>query len=208
MSVVNILDRLTKWAQISICNKIQLKVPPDDETSPTDEGYKYERMKPTAFTLYVPTKEKLPPEIISPFPSVCVRFMEGSDDITDKKGNIGIQLCFSAWNPGTHGKDVLIPSETDKLTLKRWTGEEAKQYFQRNSEGWRDVWSMVDIALREIESVTNIDGLVIDMSKPVKFGPLSEQDAIPDYYPFWFAWVSFYVTYPITRNIRDLENLL
>lgn len=208
MSVVNILDRLTDWAQKSICNKIKLKVPPDDEMSPTDADYEYRRATPTAFAMYVPTKEKLPPGIISPFPSVCVRFMEGADDMASKKGNIGIQLCFSAWNPGTHGKDIIIPSETDNLTMKRWTGAEAKAYFQRNGEGWRDVWQMVDIALREIESVTNIDGLVIDMSKPVKFGPLTEQDAIPDYYPFWFAWVSFFVTYPITRNIRDIEKLL
>ena len=67
---------------------------------------------------------------------------------------------------------------------------------------------MVDIALREVESVTNIDGLVIDRSVPVKFGPFTEQESIPDFYPFWFAWVSFSVSYPITRNIRDIENLL
>ena len=56
--------------------------------------------------------------------------------------------------------------------------------------------------------MTNIDGLVIDRSVPVKFGPFTEQESIPDFYPFWFAWVSFSVSYPITRNIRDIENLL
>lgn len=208
MSVVNILDRLTDWAQKSICNQISLKVPPEDETSPTDADYEYQRMTPTAFAMYVPTKEKLPPGIPSPIPSVCVRFMEGEDNMTGKKGSIGIQLCFSAWNPGTHGKDITVPSKTEYMAAKPWTGNEAEAYFQRNGEGWRDVWGMVDIALREIESITNIDGLVIDITKPVKFGPLVEQEAIPDYYPFWFAWVSFFVTYPIARNIRDTENLL
>ena len=67
---------------------------------------------------------------------------------------------------------------------------------------------MADIAIREIESVTHIDGLVIDRSVPVKFGPLTEQEAIPDYYPFWFAWVSFALQYPLSRNVEDLSKYL
>lgn len=208
MSVVNILDRLTLWAQTRICNQISLKIPPDDASSATDEDYEYQRVTPAAFPMYVPTKEKLPPDIVSPFPSVCVRFMEGEDNMAGKTGSIGIQLCFSAWNPGTHGKDFVLTSKTEYMAAKPWDERTSKKFFQRNGEGWRDVWNMVDIALREIGSVTNIDGLVIDMSKPVKFGPLTEQEAIPDYYPFWFAWVSFFVTYPIARNIRDVENFL
>lgn len=208
MTVVRILDALTKWAQESICPKIMLKVPPDNEKAATDAGYEYKRANPVAFAMYVPTKEKLPPAIISPFPSICVRFMEGADNLATNKGSIGIQLCFSTWDPGTHGEDVILPNPENGLEPKKWTEPEADTYFQRGGEGWRDVWNMVDIALREIEIVTNIDGLVIDRNTPVKFGPLTEQEAIPDYYPFWFAWVSFSVVYPITRPIRDVEEFL
>ena len=66
----------------------------------------------------------------------------------------------------------------------------------------------MDIALREIESRTNIAGYEIDRSTPVKFGPLTEQEAIPDFYPFWYAWISFTLTYPLRRNNPSVETLL
>lgn len=213
MSVVNILDRVTEWARSSICPKILLKVPPENEKSPTDAGYEYQRANPAAFTLYVPTKDKLgkdwlhPAPPASPIPSVCVRFRSGQDNLATGNGSIGIELCFSAWSPGTHGEDIILPSEEDGMAWKRWTEPEAEEYFHRNGEGWRDAWNMVDIALREIESVTNIDGLVIDRSVPVQFGPLEEQEDVP-YYPMWFAWVSFSVTYPVVRYLREAEEFL
>ena len=205
MSVVNLLDRVTEWVQTNICPKILLKVPPDD-TEPCDQDYINETANPTAFSMYVPTKDKLAPPIKSPYPSVCVRFMDGTDDLTASKGSIGIQLCFSAWNPGTHGADVYEPKADG--TFHRWTGEEADAYFKRNGDGWRDVWNAIDIALRAVESTTNIAGFEVDRSVPVKFGPLTEQEAIPDYYPFWYAWVSFQLNYPLRRNNQDIQKYL
>ena len=207
MTVVSILDTLTEWARDSICSKIELKVPPENLTDADDAGYSYRTMNPAAFAMYVPAKDKLPPGIISPVPSVCVRFSKGADRMDIGKGSIGVQLWFSAWNTGSHGKDVLIGSP-DGLTWTRWTGEDADKYFRRSGDGWRDAWNMVDIARREIESVTEIHGLLVDRSVPVEFGPAMEQESIPDFYPFWYAWVSFSVTYPIVRNIRGLENFL
>lgn len=208
MSIVNMLDRVTDWVRQNICPKIELKVPPADETEATDADYSYQRVNPTAFSMYVPTKEKLPPGVLSPFPSICVRFIDGSDDIGKWRGGINLQLCFSAWNPGVHGEDVLLPNKEDAMRPIAWTGAKADAYFRRTGGGWRDVWNMVDVALREIESVTNIDGLVIDRTVPVKFGPLTEQEAIPDYYPFWFAWVSFTLNYPISRNVQGVSEFL
>lgn len=208
MTVTHTLDILTEWVQKDICPKIELKVPPDSELDADDSGYEYRRTSPTAFAMYVPAKDKLPPGVISPFPSICVRFTDGADNLASGMGTIGVQLCFSAWNPGVHGEDVILPNEQNALEPKKWTGAEADAYFRRSGEGWRDAWNMVDIALREIESVTNIGGLVIDRGVPVKFGPLTEQEAIPDFYPFWFAWVSFSIQYPITRRIRDVDKFL
>lgn len=202
MTVVGVLDTLTDWARENICTKIKLKVPPDSETEADDAGYEYRRVNPAAFTLYVPTKEKLSSPGLSPIPSVCVRFLEGQDDMGKGSGGITVQLCFSAWDPGTHGQDELFPNGDG--TYREGKGG----IFWRNGDGWRDAWNFVDIALREIESVTNIDGIVVDRSVPVKFGPMTEQESIPDFYPFWFAWVSFAVQYKITRNIREIENLL
>lgn len=208
MAVVTILDSVTDWVRETICSQIRLKVPPADEQAATDAGYEYNRVTPAAFTLFVPTKEKLPPSVISPIPSVCVRFLEGADSMAGSSGNITVQLCFSTWSTGTHGEDILQPDPDDTKKWTQWTGEEADAYFKRNGDGWRDAWNFVDIALREIESRTNIAGYEIDRSVPVKFGPLTEQEAIPDYYPFWFAWVSFSLTYPLRRNVREIESFL
>ena len=201
MSVVHVIDTLTEWARQNICEQINLKVPPEN-TAPDDSGYSYNLATPAAFAMYVPTSDKLPPGSHPPFPSLCVRFVTGQDVPADGGGSVEVQFCFSAWDPGTHGEDEFLPNGDG--TYRRGKGGA----FWRNGDGWRDAWNFVDIALREVESVTNIGGYTIDRAKPAKFGPLTEQEAIPDFYPMWFAWLSFTVNYPLRRNIQELQNFL
>ena len=205
MSIVKILDDVTAWARQTICAKIQLKVPPKN-TEPNDDDYKYQTAHPVAFTMYVPTDDKLPKNIPSAFPSLCVRFIEGVDDLSTMTGTIGIQFLLSAWNPGTHSTDLYFMQEGDPF---RWQAQsDAEVKFARNGEGWRDIWNFTDLAVLAVESVTNIAGYKIDRSIPVKFGPLTEQEAVPDFYPFWFTWVTFQLTYPLMRNIEDTQQFL
>ena len=206
MSVVNILDNVTEWVQTNICTKIQLKVPPASDTDPTDAGYTYHLVQPTAFPLFVPARDKAAPGILSPIPSVCVRFLEGDEALSKDMGSIGMQLCFSTWDPGLHGEDILRPDGDGGS--KRWTGPEADAYFRRSGEGWRDAWNFVDIALRELGSTTTVGGCSIDRSVPIKFGPLTDQGTIIEAYPLWFAWCSFSLTYDLRRNIAAIQNLL
>ena len=196
MSIVKILDDVTKWARQNICSKIELKVPPKN-SKPNDYDYDHKLANPVAFTMFVPTDDRLPKGIPSAFPSLCVRFIEAEDDFANMKGTVGIQFLLSAWNPGTHSQDWITPPDQD-----------AQNSFERNGEGWRDIWNFTDIAVRAVESVTNISGYKIDRSVPVKFGPLTEQEAVPDYYPFWFTWVTFQLTYPLRRNIEDVQEFL
>lgn len=205
MSVVHLIDTLAEWAKENVCAHIQLKQAPAPD-APEDGGYDYNLVRPAVFPMYVPTSEKLPPNIHAPFPSLCVRFVKGSDSVINRTGSVDVQLCFSAWNPGTHGRDILHP--VDGTTFKPWSEWEAQSFFQRTSDGWRDVYNFVDIALRAIESVSCIGQYTIDKSIPIEFGPLTEQESIPDFYPMWFAWISFRVTYPLQRNNPDIENLL
>ena len=205
MSIVKILDEVTAWAEQNICSKILLKVPPKN-TEPNDDGYPCNMANPVAFTMYVPTEDKLPKGIPSAFPSLCVRFIEGVDDIANMTGTIGIQLLLSAWNPGTHTTDFLSVQEGDPLHWQ--TAPDAGTKFERNGEGWRDIWNFTDLAVHAVESVTNIAGYQIDRSIPVKFGPLTEQEAVPDFYPFWFTWVTFQLTYPLMRNIENTQEFL
>ena len=184
MSIVKILDDVTAWAQQNICAKIELKVPPK-ATEPNDDEYRYETANPTAFTMYVPPEDKLPKHVPSAFPSLCVRFMHSEDDLSNMRGSVGIQMMLSAWSPGKHGTE-----------------------FERNGEGWRDIWNFTDIAVQAVESATSICGYEIDRSVPVRFGPLAEQEAISDFYPFWFTWVTFQLTYPLMRNIEHTNEFL
>lgn len=209
MSVVNIIDRVTEWAREEICKPVKLKCPPDDsENIANDAGYEYKLVTPACFALYVPTKEKLPPSIMSTFPSVAIRIMEGSDSLDGSGGNIKLEMVFSTWDTGTHGKDMLLPIKGMPGEFLKMSDDEASTYFERNSDGWRDAWNWVDTALRALESTTNINGYEIDRKTPIKFGPITEQEAIVDFYPFWFAWVSFAINYPIQRSIKEFEKFL
>lgn len=186
MSIVHVIDTVREWAEQNICSKVRLKQPPADLDAPIDAGYDYTLVNPAAFAMYPPTAEKLPPNIHSPFPALCVGIQAGQDELTENKGYIDLQITFSAWDPGIHDHSN----------------------FSRNGDGWRDAWNFVDTAIREVESVTKIGGFIIDQATPVKFGPLTEQESIPDLYPFWFAWISFRVTYPLRRNIAELQVFL
>lgn len=206
MSAVNLVDTLTEWARVNICDHVKLKQPPDDLEAATADGYDYKLVYPAAFSMYVPTSEKLPPNIHAPFPSLCVRITAGEDNPAIGKGFADVQFCFSTWDTGLHGKDVLKPD--GKGAYRRWSGEDADLYFRRCGDGWRDAWNFLDIGLRAVESVTHIGGFSIDTSTGVKYGPLTEQESIPDLYPTWFAWLSFRVTYPLVRNNQELLTFL
>lgn len=208
MTTTGILDIVTDWARENICPQILLKVPPDDDADPTGVGYDYQRVNPAAFTMYLPSREKLPPGVLSPVPSICVQCTDGEDDMQSRRGIMRLQLSFSTWSPGTYGGDMVEPNPEDYLRPKKWPEDKARAYFARTGDGWRDAWNMVDIALRELESVTNIGGLIIDPGTPIKYGPFTEQKQIIDFYPFWYSWVSFALQYPIQRNIRGVESLL
>lgn len=204
MSVVHLIDTLTKWAQENVCDHITLKVPPANEEA-VDSGYDYKTAKPTAFAMYTPTSDKLPPSIRSPFPSLCIQVIGGEDTPDDGTGFVDIRFTFSTWDPGTHGKDILVPTSPDGI---RWAMGGKNDHFQRNGDGWRDVWNFVDIARRAVGAVTKIGSYTIDKSTPIKFGPMTEQEAIADLYPFWVAWLSFRMDHTVVRDIEDLSEFL
>lgn len=208
MTVVEILDQVTNWAKTEICEKVRLKMPPQDDNESDSEGYAYKMITPAAFALFVPSKEKLPPSVLSPIPSLCVRIIDGEDNLINGMGSITVEFCLSTWNPGVHGQDILFPDEKDHSIVHPWTGAEAEAFYKRGYGGWRDAWNWLDITLRAIESSPNMNGIAVDRSAAVKFYPMKEQESIPDYYPFWFACVQFSLIRPIIRNIPEYNDLL
>ena len=92
MTTKKIIEGITDWVQEAICSKIELKVPDDNAN---DDGYNIKRVHPTAFPLYLPAKDRIPPGIVAPIPSITVQMMEGSDNIKDKERKMKIRLCLA-----------------------------------------------------------------------------------------------------------------
>ena len=208
MTVVGILDTIVEWAKSEVCSKIRLKSPPEDDGESNSAGYDYKLITPACFPFFVPSKDKLPPSISTPIPSLCVRILEGDDNLAESRRMAVVEFAFSTWSTGTHGKDFFLKHLADGMRRVQWTGEEAEKHFTRNNEGWRDAWNWVDIALREIENTPSIGGIEIDRAAGVKFYPFKEQESIPDYTPFWFTGIQFTVKLPLVRNVVEYEELL
>ena len=142
----------------------------------------------------------MPPKVSAPIPSVCVQLVQGEDNLTQSSRSIKIRLCFSAWDPGYHRSDIFAPKVDGSGTYIQKHNEEATVFFEKNGEGWRDAWNFVDVALRKIESAESIGGLRVVKEDKIKFGLFTEQDSIPDFYPYWFAWIELEVEEVILRN--------
>jgi len=203
VSIVDNLERIRQWAEETICQKVQLKLPDDDRV---DASYQHTLVHPAAFVLYVPSKDRMPPDILAPIPSLCIQLIEGEEQVLARKGLMRVRFCFAAWNPGNHGKDIFQPLGDG--TYKQWDTDEAKEYFRRYCDGWKDAWNFVDTALREIGNADNISGLRVMKEEGIKYGPVADQDAIPDFYPYWFAWVSFALECGVIRCSNEYQEFL
>lgn len=210
MTITDSLIKVSEWLNGGVCQKFKFKVPPGVKTEkngsvartvqlPMDDNYEYEEVSPVAFPLFIPTSDKLPPPIKSNMPSVCVQIVDGSDDVPKSTRDINVNLGISTWNPGVHTKDIYFPEGTEP-------GERPK--YKSGYGGWMDVWNFVDAITRELEAITAIDGLYLAPDVPVKFGPYKEQESIPDFYPFWYAYVQFTLRSDYARNNPDYEDFL
>ena len=210
MTIVQCIDNVTDWLKESVCPKIKLKLPDDAQNG---REYKVETVNPTAFAMYQPGKDKLPPGVIAPFPSVVVQLLEGSDDVTARSGRMKLQLSFTAWNPGNHAGELTqaihttTASEAEDLDVQLG-GVAADQSFTRNAEGWRDVWNFVDRALREIENAEYLNGLRVVKETPITYGQFQQEGQISDLYPYWGAWAIFTIERGLTRTGASYSELL
>lgn len=199
MSVVNTLMLISEWLDEQVCAGIRFKVPPEDR-KPDDDMYEYKEITPHAFPMYLPSNDKLPPNIEARFPSICVQMEKGSDDVAAGHSDMKLMLGFSCWNPGVHGLDIYYPEGT---------GQHGGEKFRKSSDGWMDVWNFIDTARRKIESTDIISGKIqILKNIPVEYGPYRQQDEIPDFYPFWFGYVSFTVRTELVRDNKQIEEFL
>ena len=210
MTITQCIDRLTDWLNATVCPKIKLKLPDDNQNG---NEYKVKAVNPTAFAMYQPGKDKLPPGVISPFPSVVVQLLEGRDDITASNGRMKFQLSFTAWNPGNHAGELTRAIQTTTASGSndlsvQFCGVDSEQLFMRDAEGWKDVWNFVDRALREIENAEYLNGLRVVKEEPITFGQFQQEGQISDLYPYWGAWAIFTIERGIARTGASYSEIL
>lgn len=212
MTVTDILDRVTAWCQKNICDTIDLKQPPSDRRGSREKiTHEVTYVHPTAFALFIPGKDRLPPDVTAPIPSLCVQLMEGHDLPDERKRVVSVRLCLAVYNPGTQSEEIIYPHEETSLDIPRcYRQGEGEDYYDRNFDGWRDSWNFMDRTLRAIENNPSIaDGLVVDRAEGIKYGPFQTDGTIWDYYPYWHSWVTFKLEGELVNAIpQDFRELL
>ena len=190
MTITQCIEKVTDWLNESVCPKITLKLPDDYQNG---RDYELKAVNPTAFAMYQPGADKLPPGVIAPFPSVVVQLLEGSDNMTESNGRLKLQLSFTAWNPGNHAAELTRATKTT-------TEQDTEQSFTRNAEGWKDVWNFVDRTLREIENAEYLNGLRVVKELTITYGQFQQEGQISDLYPYWGAWAIFTIERGLART--------
>ena len=181
MAIVKQLDKIKTWLESEICPRFKFKQADDENV---DITYPYKQVNPSVFLLYVPPKELIGEA--NRVPSICVQLVDGQESLLNANGILNIRLQFSIFNPGEH----------------------TQEDFKRNTEGWRDVWNFVDYIMQQLRNIELIDGIRVIKENGIKCGPITDQGQIPNFYPYYFAWVSFSIEYGIPSSKAQIKNLL
>ena len=195
MSIVNDLMKISEWMQEHICDKVLLKLPSDEQAG---GDYEYELVHPTAFPLFTPSKDRLPPNVKAPIPSMCIRLKEG-EHRQDGINTMRLSVHFATWNPGIHGKDIFLPTDETATDIRSYN-QNATAEYQRTASGWMDVYGFMDVALRELEQAEYIADMRIVSEDGIKYGMTSDKDGLDDFYPYWLGWLEFTLQGGIVRN--------
>ena len=180
MSMVNLIDDLTEWVQKEVCNKLELKKP----SLRGDSGYDYELVYPVAYPCFCPPQDKTNLPVS---PSITVQIDGFTDDLASESF-VTVTFVFSVWNTGTHDN----------------RGGEKR--FEKNLEGWRDLWQLMDMARKAIRGNFSVAGY--ELKSEVTGKPLvAGESAIMGTYPYFFGEVTFVIgtiESPNSKSIRDL----
>lgn len=185
MAVVKQLDKIKAWLEAEICPQFKFKQADDENV---DATYPYELVNPNVFILYVPPKELIGEA--NRVPSICIQFEDSNESMAKSSGVLNLRLYFATFNPGEHSEYGV-----DRV-------------FDVNTEGWRDVWNLVDYIMRKLRDTELIDDLRIVKENGIHYGPASDGGAIPNFYPYYYAWMTFSVEYGILSSKAQIKDLL
>ncbi len=178
--MTKLIDDLTEWLQKEVCNKVKLKKP----SQRGDSSYSYELVNPTAFPCFCPPQDKVQ---LPTSPSITVQIDNATDDLTDES-LVNIALIFSVWNTGTHDN-------------------RNEPTFEKNLDGWRDLWHFIDKARLAIRKHFSVAGY--EVKSQINCRPLAGDNAIMGTYPYYFGEVTFTVgTIESPTDNYELRNML
>ena len=133
------------------------------------------------------------------------------NDVVDEGYSFALvhPAAFSMYTPTDDKLPEGVESSIPSITIRITDGEDA-QVFNMDAEGWRDAWNFVDTAVRIIENVEYLGGYRFMKERGLKFAPVASQEATPEYWPFWFANVEFYISEAIGTERKHVlyDNLL
>lgn len=210
MSVVDSLEQVKTWLEDVVCKDVRLK--PMSIDGPQDEAFEYQLVKPTVHIMYLPPHEARPPGAVATIPAIVIQLVESRDDLKAQLRELKLRLSFSVFDPGTHGPDVMTPTEETSFDVVSPTSLELGPYrfgeagtLQVNMDGWRDALSFMDRFLRDAESAGDIAGLAIKRDDGITFAPYAYEEEGDLQYPFWACWCRLTLLVPFIRN-PDVPN--
>lgn len=200
MSVVDSLEAMASWLRDHACEGIELK--PMDPDAPEDEAFDYRLVRPEVHTLMVPTHKHKPPGMIATVPAIVIQLLGCKDDGRAQLREMELRLSFTAFDPGIHSEDKIIPidGEASDSGFGPVYRLDDGRTFSVNYDGWRDAFNFMDHAVRVIENAGAIGDFPLKPGAEIKLGNYEFQDSADELYPFWLCWCSLTVLEPIVRN--------
>lgn len=200
MSVVDSLETMASWLREHACEGVKLK--PMDPDAPEDDAFDYQLVKPEVHTLMVPSHKHKPPGMVATVPAIVIQLTGIKDDGKTQLREIGLRLSFTAFDPGIHAEDMIVPIEGERSSKgfgPVYRLDDGRK-FTVNYDGWRDAFNFMDRAVRVIESAGAIGDYPLKPGSEINLGNYEYQDSADELYPFWLCWCSLTVLEPLVRN--------
>ena len=205
MTVVDSINAISHFLKKEVCDKVEFLLPPKDRLD--GKNYKPQYVHPSVYPLYVPKNNTMEPNALSVLPYISVQFMEGSDDIPASQTETKFMLEFAIWRPGDYEfisnaklLNVTTVADSTKMSFEADMSNE----FIRNHNGWMDVWNFVEVTKKTLlRKVVVADKMSLKLNEKVKYGVYSKDGAVFDFYPMWYAWMSFTMTHLLQVVEKD-----
>ena len=197
---IKVVSDFATWLR-DITKDIKLKKAKIPET----KDYAYELVAPAIYKLVIP------PQNInggSSAPSVTVKIKKGSINKNEAKVTVVFEL--ETWNPGKHGKDLVIAKSVGNKKDSVNSGAkkpEGVNAFQKDVDGWKDILDLLETITGKLAADEQAAGYRRISDITYNF-PFEEKEDFISTYPFQYATIQFDIEYVSIHTNRLYEEIL